>query len=183
MLIEYYGKLPHKSEFVSAAHLSSAAWSLVDWISRGQDHLGEPSLLMRNRPPCAYFFCGNSSAAKAFIAGVLFDSCDSKSRRYPFFVFHHNSVSSYELLSCAYHRVLDEVELEMQSLNQTMTTDELLERFWVFLDNYQSYNHQANNHQADDGLMIWQDILSGRKMSANKLTGILFRKLMTGDII
>ena len=71
----------------------------------------------------------------------------------------------------------------MQSLNQTMTTDELLERFWVFLDNYQSYNHQANNHQADDGLMIWQDILSGRKMSANKLTGILFRKLMTGDII
>ncbi|MDO4251505.1 MAG: type VI secretion system-associated protein TagF [Moraxella sp.] len=173
MLIEFYGKLPHKSEFISPTELSPIAQDLIAWIEQGQNHLGESMLHTYDDGLCAYFFMIDQPIVSSTITGMLFKSQDKKSRKYPFVVFHRCADGSDDrLILSGYRALFDELGFDIAKLSQGMNHAFLFDGFLNFL--------QQNTLPM--GNAIWQKMGDEKRFITDKLNVILYRKLMMGDV-
>lgn len=172
MLIEFYGKLPHKSEFLSPNSPSIPLQTLIDWISVGQAHIGESLLAHSNYTQNAYFFIISEPLIPTTIKGVFINSQDSKVRKYPFIIFHQSTNEDLSKIKSSYLKLLDELNFDISALNPQENNDTLIENYLLFLQNGLSTQNKS----------VWQSKNSHIPFVSEKLNQILYRKLVTGEI-
>lgn len=91
--IGWIGKLPNYADFIQSKNLGSIQRSLMNWLSRGQDHIGEQFIKtgqVDGQLYVYYFFLESFISDNKRIQGILFSSHDSRGRKCPFIIFSHN---------------------------------------------------------------------------------------------
>lgn len=100
--VGWIGKLPNYADFIQSKNLGSIQRSLMNWLSRGQNHIGEQfvkSGQIDGQTYVYYFFLESFISDNKRIQGVLFSSRDSRGRNCPFIIFSHNlNLQPVELL-------------------------------------------------------------------------------------
>lgn len=172
MLIEFYGKLPHKSEFLLPNSSSIPLKKLIDWVSVGQAHIGESLLSHSNYTQNTYFFIISEPLIPTTIKGVFINSQDSKARKYPFIIFHQNTNEDLSNIKFSYLKLFDGLNFDISALNPQENNDTLIENYLLFLQNGLSTQNKS----------IWQSTNSQIPFVSEKLNQILYRKLITGEI-
>lgn len=93
----WIGKLPNYSDFIQSGNFISVQRSLMSWLTRGQDHIGEQFFKLNNSESNVYiyyFFVESSISDHKRIHGLFFSSRDSRGRNCPFIIFSHNHTAS-----------------------------------------------------------------------------------------
>lgn len=107
------------------------------------------------------------------IAGIFFKSRDRKSRTHPFVVFHKHTEGEVSGMISGYHTLFEEIGFDVSTFSQTLDNALLMDKYANFL--WQSTLPVRG--------AAWQDITGERLLSSDNLTAILYRKLMTSDLL
>lgn len=98
----WIGKLPNYSDFIQSGNFISVQRSLMSWLTRGQDHIGEQLFKLNNSHSDVfiyYFFVESSISDHKRIHGFFFSSRDSLGRSCPFIIFsHQHTVSAIDMI-------------------------------------------------------------------------------------
>lgn len=172
MLVEYYGKLPHKSEFLSPNKPSISLQTLIDWISVGQNHIGESLLAHSNYTQNTYFFIISEPLIPTTIKGIFINSQDSKARKYPFIIFHQNTTENLSKIKSNYLELFSELNFDISALSSQENNATFIESYLIFLQDSFSIKNKS----------VWQATNSKIPFASEKLNQILYRKLVTGEI-
>lgn len=89
----WVGKLPNYSDYIQSNHLFDVQRSLMNWLERGQDHIGEQLFKFSSSEDeiyIYYFFLESYISDHKRIHGLFFSSRDSSGRKCPFIIFTHN---------------------------------------------------------------------------------------------
>lgn len=117
------GKVPLFPDYIQSEHFIDVQKSLMEWLMRGQDHIGEQFIKSESRFTIYYFFLESSISDHKRIHGLFISSHDSRGRSCPFLIFSHDPylqpVDSFGL----FQKQLNQLGLKWQDFFEKLEDD------------------------------------------------------------
>lgn len=172
----WYGKLPHQPEFLSSNTDNALQTLIQTWIVAGQNHIGAALLgnaSLSNLYGYGFLLQNHVISPKL---GVLLTSQDSLGRNFPFIIIQDATIP-LELFLAEIKNFFTAQAIDLSQYYSSLNTHQFFNQLEHVLADLQAVHTYHAQNKMDYWIECYPNA-SHLKLSVEKLTPILYRKLM-----
>ncbi|OUY08259.1 TagF domain-containing protein [Acinetobacter populi] len=175
--IGWCGKLPIQADFIQSNRFSNIEKNIMDWIIKGQNHLGEKLVKMNDSYIVNFYYFSNKNFSEEgkFVRGVLFNSRDQRGRICPFVMFCVDEKAPLKEIFLIFFQKLNDFKFKFSLLNSLLIDDQ------IFTNLMEAVPTLDLNGRILEPMDYWVELyptFSGLELKVEKTNHIVYRKLM-----